>query len=74
MQDLFGVRPIDTVFLIEATKQLLRNRRVLEFSYIYGYARREGEGESWRQEGWREREKGREREGERERVGGRKGG
>jgi hypothetical protein len=37
MQDLFGVRPIDTVFLIDATKQLLRNRRVLEFSYIYGY-------------------------------------
>lgn len=37
LQDKFSVRPIDTVFLVEATQQLLRNRRVLEFSYIYGY-------------------------------------
>lgn len=33
----FSVRPQDTKFLKEATEQLLNNRRVLEWSYVYGY-------------------------------------
>eukprot|EP01133_Synstelium_polycarpum_P006598 gene6598-7662_t len=33
----FDVRSADTKFLMEATEQLLRNRRVLQYSYIYGY-------------------------------------
>lgn len=39
-QDLlakFEVRSQDTKFLLEATEQLLRNRRVLQYSYVYGY-------------------------------------
>jgi ariadne-1 len=33
----FAVRPQDTKFLKEATEQLIRNRRVLQWSYVYGY-------------------------------------
>lgn len=33
----FGVRSADTKFMLEAVEQLLRCRRILEFSYIYGY-------------------------------------
>jgi len=33
----FEVRSQDTKFLLEATEQLLMNRRVLEYSYVYGY-------------------------------------
>ncbi|EGG21134.1 ariadne-like ubiquitin ligase [Cavenderia fasciculata] len=33
----FDVRSADTKFLMEATEQLLRNRRVLQYSYVYGY-------------------------------------
>jgi ariadne-1 len=33
----FEVRSADTKFLLEATEQLLRNRRVLQYSYVYGY-------------------------------------
>jgi len=33
----FGVRSADTKFLHEATEQLLVCRRVLEFSYVYGF-------------------------------------
>jgi ariadne-1 len=33
----FEVRSADTKFLLEATEQLIRNRRVLQYSYVYGY-------------------------------------
>eukprot|EP01113_Clastostelium_recurvatum_P009537 TRINITY_DN1459_c0_g1_i1.p1 TRINITY_DN1459_c0_g1~~TRINITY_DN1459_c0_g1_i1.p1 ORF type:complete len:516 (-),score=173.31 TRINITY_DN1459_c0_g1_i1:106-1653(-) len=33
----FDVRSADTKFLMEATEQLLKNRRVLQYSYVYGY-------------------------------------
>lgn len=33
----FEVRSQDTKFLLEATEQLLNNRRVLQYSYVYGY-------------------------------------
>ncbi|GAM27869.1 hypothetical protein SAMD00019534_110450 [Acytostelium subglobosum LB1] len=33
----FDVRSADTKFLMEATEQLLRNRRVLQYSYVYGF-------------------------------------
>ncbi|KYQ93780.1 ariadne-like ubiquitin ligase [Tieghemostelium lacteum] len=33
----FDVRSADTKFLMEATEQLLKNRKVLQFSYVYGY-------------------------------------
>jgi len=33
----FEVRSADTKFLIEATEQLIGNRRVLQYSYVYGY-------------------------------------
>jgi ariadne-1 len=33
----FGVRSADTKFMLEAVEQLLRCRRILEFSYVYGY-------------------------------------
>jgi ariadne-1 len=33
----FEVRSADTKFLLEATEQLLNNRRVLQYSYVYGY-------------------------------------
>jgi len=33
----FDVRATDTKFLVEATEQLLKNRRVLQWSYVYGY-------------------------------------
>jgi len=33
----FSVRAQDTKFLMEATEQLLRNRRVLQWSYVFGY-------------------------------------
>ena len=45
MQDTFSVRPADTTFLVDVTKQLLKNRRALEFSYIYGYYFKKGEKE-----------------------------
>jgi ariadne-1 len=37
LMDRFGVRPQDTKFLMEATEQLLDNRRCLKYSYVYGY-------------------------------------
>jgi ariadne-1 len=37
MQIRFNVRPLDTIFLMDATRQLLRNRQVLQYSYAYGY-------------------------------------
>eukprot|EP00026_Physarum_polycephalum_P005402 Phypoly_transcript_05436.p2 GENE.Phypoly_transcript_05436~~Phypoly_transcript_05436.p2 ORF type:complete len:251 (+),score=43.97 Phypoly_transcript_05436:964-1716(+) len=33
----FEVRSADTKFLLEATEQLLNNRRVLQYSYVYGF-------------------------------------
>jgi ariadne-1 len=33
----FDVRAADTKFLMEATEQLLNNRRVLQWSYVYGF-------------------------------------
>jgi len=36
-QTKFQVRSEDTKFLTEATEQLLRNRRVLQYSYVIGY-------------------------------------
>eukprot|EP01108_Squamamoeba_japonica_P000290 TRINITY_DN1057_c0_g1_i3.p1 TRINITY_DN1057_c0_g1~~TRINITY_DN1057_c0_g1_i3.p1 ORF type:complete len:411 (+),score=190.25 TRINITY_DN1057_c0_g1_i3:270-1502(+) len=33
----FGVRPADTRFMGTATEQLLRCRRILEYSYVYGF-------------------------------------
>lgn len=33
----FDVRSADTKFLLEATEQLLRNRRVLQYSYVYAF-------------------------------------
>lgn len=33
----FDVRHVDTKFLLEATEQLLNNRRVLQWSYVYGF-------------------------------------
>jgi len=35
--DKFKVRAQDTIFLGEATEQLLSNRKVLMWSYVYGY-------------------------------------
>lgn len=35
--DKFKVRAQDTTFLGEATEQLLANRKVLKWSYVYGY-------------------------------------
>eukprot|EP01121_Diplochlamys_sp_Union-15-3_P018346 TRINITY_DN6656_c0_g2_i1.p1 TRINITY_DN6656_c0_g2~~TRINITY_DN6656_c0_g2_i1.p1 ORF type:complete len:503 (+),score=81.00 TRINITY_DN6656_c0_g2_i1:99-1607(+) len=35
--DKFGVRAQDTKFLMEATEQLLKNRRVLQWSYVFGF-------------------------------------
>jgi ariadne-1 len=37
LQERFLVRAADTKFLHEATVQLLANRRVLQWSYVYGY-------------------------------------
>lgn len=37
MFNKFGVRSADTKFMMEATEQLVRCRRILEFSYVYGY-------------------------------------
>lgn len=37
LMEEFGVRSQDTKFLMEATEQLLANRRCLKYSYIYGY-------------------------------------
>jgi len=37
LQTKFNIRSQDTKFLTEATEQLLVNRRVLEWSYVYGY-------------------------------------
>jgi ariadne-1 len=37
-QEIFSnLRAADTKFLLEATQQLFQNRRVLQFSYVYGY-------------------------------------
>jgi len=33
----FGVRSADTKFMLECAEQLLMCRRILEFSYVYGY-------------------------------------
>jgi len=33
----FEVRSADTKFMLEATEQLIKNRRVLQYSYVYGY-------------------------------------
>jgi ariadne-1 len=33
----FGVRSADTKFMLEAVEQLLHCRRILEYSYMYGY-------------------------------------
>ena len=41
LQTKFDVRSADTKFLLDATNQLLQNRKVLEFSYVYGYYLRE---------------------------------
>jgi len=35
--DTFDVRSQDTKFLMEATEQLIANRRVLQYSYVMGY-------------------------------------
>jgi len=35
--DKFDVRSQDTKFLTEATEQLIKNRRVLQYSYVMGY-------------------------------------
>jgi len=45
MQERFNLRASDTTFLVEATKQLLKNYRALEFSYIYGFYFDKGEKE-----------------------------
>jgi ariadne-1 len=37
IMDKFKVRAQDTTFLGEATEQLLANRKVLKWSYVYGY-------------------------------------
>jgi len=37
IQNKFEVRYQETKFLLEATEQLIQNRRILEYSYIYGY-------------------------------------
>jgi ariadne-1 len=37
LQNKFEVRYQETKFLLEATEQLLTNRRILEYSYVYGY-------------------------------------
>jgi len=37
LQEKFDVRAADTKFLREATDQLLENRRVLQWSYCYGF-------------------------------------
>jgi ariadne-1 len=37
LQEKFEVRAADTKFLREATEQLLENRRVLRWSYVYGF-------------------------------------
>lgn len=37
LMEQFSVRAQDTKFLMEATEQLLANRRCLKYSYIYGY-------------------------------------
>jgi len=33
----FEVRSADTKFMLEATEQLIKNRNVLQYSYVYGY-------------------------------------
>lgn len=33
----FEVRSADTKFMLEATEQLIKNRRVLQYSYVYGF-------------------------------------
>jgi len=35
--DKFDVRAVDTRFLMDATNQLIANRRVLQWSYVYGF-------------------------------------
>jgi len=37
LQEKFDVRAADTKFLKEATEQLLENRRVLQWSYVFGF-------------------------------------
>lgn len=37
LMEKFDVRNADTKFLAEATEQLMVNRRVLQWSYVYGY-------------------------------------
>ena len=37
LQEKFDVRSADTKFLKEAAEQLLENRRVLMWSYVFGY-------------------------------------
>eukprot|EP01102_Stenamoeba_stenopodia_P020117 TRINITY_DN7744_c0_g1_i1.p1 TRINITY_DN7744_c0_g1~~TRINITY_DN7744_c0_g1_i1.p1 ORF type:complete len:506 (-),score=82.98 TRINITY_DN7744_c0_g1_i1:98-1615(-) len=37
LQQKFEVRYQETKFLLEATEQLITNRRILEYSYVYGY-------------------------------------
>jgi len=37
LMEKFDVRAADTKFLLEATEQLINNRRVLQWSYVYGY-------------------------------------
>jgi len=37
IMDKFKVRAQDTTFLLEATEQLLSNRKVLKWSYVYGF-------------------------------------
>jgi ariadne-1 len=37
LMEKFDVRAADTKFLLEGTEQLINNRRVLQWSYVYGY-------------------------------------
>jgi len=37
LMNKFDVRAADTKFIMEATEQLLNNRRVLQWSYVYGF-------------------------------------
>jgi ariadne-1 len=43
VMDLFKVRAQDTNFLTEATEQLLANRKVLRWSYVYGFYLNKGD-------------------------------
>ena len=37
IMETLGVRSQDVKFILEATEQLIRNRNMLQYSYVYGY-------------------------------------